>query len=388
MFGCSASQRADLYGGAEQTHDVVGGRGMGGGTGTGGVQPVQQGSGGFLEAGGSSGGVPTPIGSAAPPPPPPPPGSGGIGPIGTGGAGMIGGAGGVAPVSPDGGKPPDPPPPPPPPKCSYAGTWGTLIRVPVTWPDSPLVLYGGKGDVLQWNISHRVQDSPTTYHEATSLCGIYLPDLSGAVLTSNQKFGIRFPDSIWDQGGIPPVTFTTTVTSVGNDVRWVAGPIALLTGLTMQNPTTTPWPDAFPTTQTPDQDNDGSPGVTVIPVDPSTDPSYNWPPVGLPPYLGADYPRAAKISVVVRTVSKLRGTITGCDEAKASVDIVDIDGTPALSSMVIACTKTDGQVCSQSEAVFLNTARPQFTPSGPGTLRTIRLPDAATCVDVRRELPQ
>jgi len=250
------------------------------------------------------------------------------------------------------------------------------------------VLYGGKGDVLQWNMSRRVQDTPTTYHEATSLCGIYLPDLSGAILTSNQKFGIRFPDSIWDQGGIPPVVFATTVTSVGQEVRWVAGPIALLTGLTMQNPTTAPWPDAFPSTQTPDQDSDGSPGVTVIPVDPKTDSSYNWPPVGLPPYLGADYPRASRISVVVRTVSNLRGTITGCDEAKGSVDIIDIDGKPALSSMVIACTRTDGQVCSQSESLFVNSARPVFTPSGPGILRSVRLSDAGTCADVRRALPQ
>ena len=322
---------------------------------------------------------------------PPPIGSGGFGNPGAGGLPVIGnggGAGGQPPPPPpqDGGKPP---PPPPPPKCTYAGTWGTLIRVPVTWPDAVLVLYGGKGEVLQWNISRRVQDSPSTYHEATSLCGIYLPDLSGAVLTSNQKFGIRFPDSIWDQGGIPPVVFNTTVTSVGADPRWVAGPIALLTGLKMQDPTTTPWPDNnFPVAQTPDQDNDGSPGVTVIPVNPSDDPSYNWPPVGLPPYLGADYPRAARISVVVRTVSNLRGTITGCDEAKGQVDIIDIDGSPALSSKVIACTKTDGKVCSASEAQFLNNARPVFTPSGPGNLRSIRLPDTGTCADVRSGLPK
>jgi hypothetical protein len=171
-------------------------------------------------------------------------------------------------------------------------------------------------------------------------------------------------------------------------VRWVSGPIALLTGLVMQDPTNAPWPDGFPASQTPDQDSDGSPGVTVIPVDPSTDPSYNWPPVGLPPYLGADYPRASRISVVVRTVSNLRGTITGCDSAKGSVDIIDINGKPALSSMVIACTRTDGQVCSQSEAVFVNSARPVFTPSGPGSLLSVRLPDAATCADARHALPQ
>src|SRR5262252_9415532 len=50
MFGCSASHRSELYGGGEQTHDVVAVRGTGGGSG--GSKPVQQqGSGGFLETG-------------------------------------------------------------------------------------------------------------------------------------------------------------------------------------------------------------------------------------------------------------------------------------------------------------------------------------------------
>jgi len=270
--------------------------------------------------------------------------------------------------------------------CTIAGTWGELIRVPVSWPDAPLVLNGGQGEVLQWNISHRLPGGATDYRESTSVCGIFLPDLSGSILSNNQKFGIRFPDDLFDHGMLAPAIFSSTVSMVGSDVHFEAGPISILTGLTMQDPATTPWPSSFAASDLLDPDGDGAPGATVLAVSPAMDPSYNWPPVGLPPYWGADYPRAAQISVVVRTVSNLHGTVKGCDELDADVDIIDIDGTPALNSMVVGCVRTDGQICSDSEAQFVNAARPQFTPTGPGKLVALRLPDAAGCPDVRSRL--
>jgi hypothetical protein len=275
-----------------------------------------------------------------------------------------------------------------PPGCNFAGTWATIIRVPVTWPAAPLVLYGGQGDVIQWNISHRVRLSPEIYREQSANCGIYLPDLSGAVLTNNQKFGIRFPNEMFDKNEIPPATFTATISMVGSDIQYQGGPVALLTGLRMSDPETTPWPSSFPADQTPDQDKDGMPGVTVVAVDPMTDPNYNWPPVGLPPMLGADYPRASRIAVVVRTVANLHGTASDCNEIRAAVDMTKIQGTPALNSMVIGCILTTGDPCTSDEASFLNSERPQFTPSGPGTLVSVRVQDGAGCPDVRARLPQ
>jgi hypothetical protein len=274
------------------------------------------------------------------------------------------------------------------PGCDYGGTWATIIRVPVTWPEAPLVLYGGSGDVIQWNISHRVRLAADVYREQSANCGIFLPDLSGAVLTNNQKFGIRFPNEMFDKNEIPPATFTATTTMVGSEVQYQAGPVVLLTGLLMPDAANAPWPMSFPANQTPDQDMDGMPGVTVVAVDPSMDPSYNWPPVGLPPTLGADYPRASRIAVVVRTVAELHGTATDCNEIRAAVDMTTIQGTPALNSMVIGCTLTTGDPCTPDEASFLNSERPQFTPSGPGTLVSVRVQDGAGCPDVRTRLPQ
>jgi hypothetical protein len=384
LVGCGASDRGLLFG--DDTPSTL-------------TPPTQGGAGGATAPGG--GGMPAyggngsgadpihidPMPTDTPPPPP----------LNTGGVPMFssGGSAGIM-HSPDAGMAPlDSSSQLPIEKCNFDGTWGTIIRVPVTWPDSPLILHGGTGTVVQWNISHRDRDTQTSYHEATSVCGIALPDLSGAALVNNEKFGIRFPTSIFDQGGIPPVVFSTIAKLVGTVEQWNAGPVALLTGLIMTDPSTAPWPTTFTDRETPDQDMDGAPGVTVTAVDPMTDSAYNLPPVGLPPYPGADYPRADRISVVVRTVTNLRGTAVSCDELRAAVDIITIDDKPALNSMVIGCTKVDKTqmppaevICSAAEAQFVNAQRPVFTPSGPGTLVSIRLPDNAGCPEVRRNLPQ
>jgi hypothetical protein len=379
--GCGASDSGQLFSKGRSTGDpepIVRDNGSGGriqGSGgapaaSGGDQTIFVGSGGDTFVPGGAGGM-LPLG----------------GDTGAGGQPSGGADAGPSPMS-DGGAPMMMPPTKNPAACSYAGTWGTLIRVPVNWPAAPFVLNGGDGEVVQWNISHRVQDSLVEYHEQTALCGISLPDLTGSILQNDQKFGIRFPSPMFDRNVLPSFTFKTTVSLSNMQILWeVKEPLALLTGLEMQNPTTTPWPSSFSASDTPDQDGDGATGVTVLPVNPMMDPSYNWPPVGLPPYWGADYPRAARISVVVRSVSTMHGTVAGCDELDGAVDIAQISGSPALNSMVIGCTKIDGKVCADSEAQFLNAARPVFTPTGPGTLVSVRLPDNAGCPEVRAKLP-
>lgn len=272
-------------------------------------------------------------------------------------------------------------------KCSFTGTWATFVRVPVTWPGAPFVLNAGQGEVKQWTISHRVQDSLLNLHETVIACSIFLPDLTGSVLTSNQKFGIRFPDELFDKGKAPPYPFKTTVTLVGNVPQWTTEPVATLTGLSLPNPASDPWPSPAVPADFRDDDMDGSPGATVLPVDPSVDATYNWPPVGLPTAFGQDYPRAKRISIIARSVAKLHGTVQSCDELQGAADIVVIGNQPAINSTVIGCVKTDGQTCSSSEASFVDQIRPQFAPSGPGTLISVRLPPNATCADARARFP-
>lgn len=273
-------------------------------------------------------------------------------------------------------------------KCSFTGTWATFVSVPVTWPQAPFVLYSGVGEVRQWTLSHRVQDSLLNIHETVSACAITLPDLSGAILSGNQKFGIRFPDAVFDNGVAPPYSFKTTASVVGTHVEWATEPVATLTGLSLPGPATDAWPSPANPSGFRDDDKDSYPAITVLPVDPSVDPSYNWPPVALPQILGADFKRASLIFIVSRSVAKLHGTVASCDELDGAAEIVTIAGTPSINSTVVGCVRTDGVMCVQSEADFLNQNRPQFVPSGPGTLVSVRLPDGATCADARARFPK
>jgi hypothetical protein len=254
-----------------------------------------------------------------------------------------------------------------------------------------LVIQGGQGAVIQWNISHRVRLAPATYRETVANCGILLPDLTGSVLTNNQRFGLRFPNAMFDKGQIPPGTVTATTSMVGADERYEAGPVVMLTGLTLSDPTNTSWPTSFLASQMPDQDHDGMPGVTAVAVDSTTDPNYNLLPVGLPPAPpapGADYPRASRVALVARTVADMNAAASGCDELDGDVDVTLINGTAALNFMVVGCTKATGDQCTHDEATFLNGELPVFAPSGPGTLLSVRMPDGVGCQDVRMRFPQ
>jgi hypothetical protein len=272
--------------------------------------------------------------------------------------------------------------------CRLEGTWASIVHIPVTWPASPLVLDAGTGEVVEWNLTERKKTGPASYRDTTWHCGILLPDLTGSVLANFQKYGIRFPNAVFDAKQVPPAVYDSTTSVVGSSVVWEAGPVVLLTGLNLTNPATAAWPASFSAAQAPDEDHDGLPGVTVVSVDPSTDPTYNWPPVGLPARWGLDYPRAARIGVVVRTVAELAGSVLTCDTLQAAVHVTTIAGTPALNSKVVGCKTTTGAACDATQTQFLNGERPQFTPSGAGTHVSVRIPDGAGCPDVRAKFPQ
>ena len=99
--------------------------------------------------------------------------------------------------------------------------------------------------------------------------------------------------------------------------------------------------------------------------------------------LGADL-----IYIAERTVSTLSAKVISCDEVQGSVVLIPEAGVPGINSSVVGCRKTDGTECTATEAGFVNGVRPQFSPTGPGTMVAARLPDGATCADVRARFPQ
>jgi hypothetical protein len=125
-------------------------------------------------------------------------------------------------------------------------------------------------------------------------------------------------------------------------------------------------------------------GVTVLPVE---DTGYNFPPVGLPQVPFQDLPRARRIYLMTRSVARLNGTVQSCDHIHGAVSIQTVGGTPGINSTVIGCEKLDGTACVASEWQFLDDNRPQFVPAGAGEFDSIRMPNDATCADVRAHFP-
>jgi hypothetical protein len=263
--------------------------------------------------------------------------------------------------------------------CDFTGTWGSYVVAPVTWPDAPFVIFGGSGNLQQWTLSHETKISATDVKTEVVPCGIYLPDLQSSVGGLFYKYGIRFPDSLFDASAIPTTTFVMKggIRPQGS-VGFTTDPFAILVGARLTNPTTDPWPAAQSVT-TADDDLDGHPGVTVVPA---TGSGYSLPPTD------AFYSdKAALIYIAERTIASLDGVVVSCDEVRAQVTIAGPNGSDGINSSVVGCQKQSGSDCTPTEANFIDSARPVFTPQGTGTLVSVRLSDNATCKDVRSRFP-
>lgn len=229
----------------------------------------------------------------------------------------------------------------------------------------------------QWDLTEQVQQGADV-SARTVPCMIFLPDLQSSLFGGFQKYGIRFPTDLFDKGGIPATDFVFhgSVSSSGISVQ--TDPFAILVGLTMTNPTTTPWPGTHYLTLQ-DQDFDTAPGVTVIPA---TGQGYSLPPVDL----SGNY--ADKVYIAERTISKLYGPLTSCDQVALTVEIVPVAGeTTGIQSSVVGCHIQNGGDCTQTQSDFVDAIRPQYTPTGVGTSISVRMPTGSTCADVRAKFP-
>lgn len=299
--------------------------------------------------------------------PPPTGGAGGAtsdgGTTGAGGSGGSGGSGsGGTTANPLG--------------CNFDGTWGSYISAPVSWPATPLVLQAGTGALQQWNLTVFKQEGLNVKAE-TVPCSIYLPDLQSDFFGGYSKFGIRFPDTLFDAGAVPSTKFVLYGDVASGTYSYHTDPFAILLGIRLDAPTTDPWP-AVGSQHIVDDDLDNKVGVTVVPAPGN---GYSLPPTDL------NGGRADLIYIAERTVSFLAGTITGCDQIEGSVTIVSINGKPGIDSSVIGCRKVGGTECVANDAAFIDANRPQYTPTGLGTITTVRLPSGAGCPDVRARFP-
>jgi hypothetical protein len=262
--------------------------------------------------------------------------------------------------------------------CDFSGTWASYVSIDVTWSGT-IVLLAGEGHLQQWNLTREVQAPlSTTVTAHTKPCGIFLPDLQTTIFNFFQKYGIRFPDALFDKGSIPDTTFSFLADITTNPITFKTDVFAIVIGSDLADATTAAWP-AVSAMNLRDDDHDGKPGITVTPV---TTNGYSLPPANLISGELADL-----VYISTRTVSELSGTISNCDRIEADVTIQTVNGKPGIDSTVVGCRKQGGAQCSAEEAAFVDGARPQFAPKGPGHMTIVRVPDSTTCKDVRNRFP-
>jgi hypothetical protein len=259
--------------------------------------------------------------------------------------------------------------------CDSSGTWALKITTPVKWPAS-FVLQAGTGTVTNWVKSKRVQTGASIMDTA-QVCGVQIPDYQATSTFGSEKYGVRFPASLFDSPGLPTFNFTATLTANdGGAPTFTTGPIGALVGATMANPATDPWPSNGALLTQLDSDGDGKPGVSG---DAAQDPGMSLPPVN-----AARSARANRVYTVFRQVLTATGPVTSCDRIVGKATTAVINNKTAIDSHVLGCRRSDnGADCSSSEYKLLDGAAPIYTATGDSAITMVRIPDSATCTDVR-----
>jgi hypothetical protein len=268
--------------------------------------------------------------------------------------------------------------------CDFSGMWATRVVIDVNWVPQGImgvILAPGSGQIKQWLLTTRtVNGSATT--DSAMVCGIALPDFSGTPIAGGEKYGIQFPDAMFDSGNLPMFTMPGTLTGSGPGATLSTSPTAVLLGLTLSSPNTAPWPATI-TTEV-DSDQDGKPGVTASV---SQDPGYSQ--IQVDPFGN----RGDRVYLAIRQVTSVTGNALDCDSIAGTVSIpqiVDGMGAPkyAIDSHVLGCRLVgDAGDCSAGQTTFVDTTQPVFSPSGATTFASVRVANDATCATARQRLP-
>jgi hypothetical protein len=272
--------------------------------------------------------------------------------------------------------------------CTFSGNWATKLSIPVSWVPQGLmsvILNPGSGTINQWILQQRTQ-SGTTLTDSTVVCGIDLPDFQGTVVAGAEAYGVRFPNSLFDDHYLPTFTINGTLTAATTNATYSTAPAAALLGIDLSSPTTAPWPSAIDAVaESVDSDHDGNPGVTALAAQGA---GYSDIPTDI--YKSA---RASAVYVVIRQVTQVSGTVTDCNHISGSVTIPQLtdsngDSKYAIDSHVIGCAlDDDGGTCNALQWSFIDGTQPVFSPSGTSTFASVRMPPSTTCAAVRAELP-
>jgi hypothetical protein len=310
------------------------------------------------------------------------------------------------------------------------------VTLPVTWgmggasPANP-GFNSGSGNAVIWLLAS--ETGGATFTATTTPCGTRLPDLilnsAGAIAVGGVPMGgtgkvqIQIPDSSFD-------TRIARTYPVSGAPGWSTGdmistqPMTGLLGLGATSPyeiSSTAWPAScassancsgvtcsngacsggpggpFMGSEITDDDGDGLPGITAIPLTSACDagPGCNYYDPPLSVGLGGSAPVADAVYVVSRNgfaLSAVRGAECTRATGHASVTLFD--------THVVGCHVKGGPDCTSAQVSFLDVSRPIFvdgqgnafgssSPANNATVDLVQFPQGTspTCTDVRTMLP-
>jgi hypothetical protein len=270
--------------------------------------------------------------------------------------------------------------------CDFTGTWGSRLVIDVSWTPqgiTGIILSPGSGAITQWLESTRVKNG-SSFTESVVVCGIHLPDFQSTALAGNEVYGVGFPDSLFDNAYIPAFAVNSSFSGTAPGSTYGTAASAVLLGLTLSSPTSTPWP-ATVTTEV-DMDQDGKPGVTANTLQGN---GYSYPPVDI-----LKSSRADKLYLAIRQVTKLSATASDCDHLTGTISIPTITDPSSgaskagIDSHVIGCEISGTSTsCNSTQTSFVDNTQPVFTPNGGSSFTSVRLPQGSSCATVRQALP-
>jgi hypothetical protein len=261
-------------------------------------------------------------------------------------------------------------------------TLSVHVVIDVTWDAMGFATTAGSGKVHIWNRTKLATNGSKISGDDTQACGTVLPEFgltqAAAILVGGNKVLIEIPNAVWDKPTMPKFHSEGTLSAwaIGGTVDFM--PTYGLVGVNFGNMPTAPWPakyTGFTMGQVVDSDGDGKPGITAVPHNGD---GYVQPPVST---FG---PKADKLYLATRTVIALKGKLTACEALSGTAEV------PMFDNHVVGCHRVSGGDangdCVAADIGFVDDGRTLYK-TGAATWTAKRVPDNATCADVRAALP-
>ncbi|HEX4446263.1 MAG TPA: hypothetical protein VH044_05995 [Polyangiaceae bacterium] len=279
--------------------------------------------------------------------------------------------------------------------CDFTGTWGAAITIGVTWAAGgsfDIVIAPGSGTIKQWILSTRTVTG-TTVTDSAQVCGVTLPDFHGNPSLVDEAYGIRLPDSLFDDGKLTPFAIHGTLSGSTSTATYTSTPAAVLLGLTLANPTTAVWPATITTAN--DQDLDAKAGITATVAQGA---GYSNVPLDFSVVVDPQsVTRSDRLYLAIRQVTSIAAKFSDCDHASGTVTVPQITDPSsqakkyAIDSHVVGCGVAGSSAdCTTTglgaQAPFVDSNQPIFVP-GTTTFASQRFPAGTSCMAVRTALP-